>query len=56
MFRAGCEALVSVRVSVTLALAKVTSVEPAIASSIAVPRLRLVTVPHVVAFSPVAIN
>jgi len=56
MLRAVCEVLVSVRVRVTLALAKVTSAEPAIASSIAVPRLRLVTFPHVVEFSPVAMS
>jgi hypothetical protein len=56
MWRAVCEALVSVRVRVTLPLAKVTSAEPTIASSSAVPRLIFVTLPHVVLFSPVAIS
>jgi hypothetical protein len=56
MLRAVCEALVLDRDSVTLALAKVTSAEPTIASSKAVPKLMFVTSPHVVEFSPVVIN
>ena len=55
-FRAVCVALVSVSVRVTLPLAKVTSAEPVMASSIAIPRLSLVMVPHVLFFSPVAIS
>jgi hypothetical protein len=43
-------------VRVSLPLAKVTSAEPTMASSIAVPKLVFVTDPHVVAFSPVVIN
>jgi hypothetical protein len=54
--RAVWVAFVSVNVRVTVALAKVTSADPTIASSIAVPRLTLVTLPHVVVFSPVVIN
>jgi hypothetical protein len=55
-FRAICVALVSVRVRVTLPLAKVTSAEPVMASSRAVPRLVLVMSPHVLFFSPVTIS
>ena len=43
-------------INVTSALEKVTSAEPTIASSRAVPKLVLVTVPHVPEFSPVAIS
>ena len=54
--RATCVEFVSVSVSVTLALAKVTLAEPTTASSKAVPRLTFVTLPHVARFSPVAIS
>jgi hypothetical protein len=54
--RAVCEPLVFVKVSVTLALAKVTSAEPTIASSMAVPKLTFVVVPHVADCSPVVIS
>jgi hypothetical protein len=56
MLRAVCDVLLLDSVSVTLPLEKVTSAEPTIASSIAVPRLTFVTSPHVVEFSPVVIN
>jgi hypothetical protein len=54
--RAVCVPFVLVRVRVTLALAKVTSAEPVIASSIAVPRFTFVVVPHVADCSPVVIS
>tara|TARA_R110000772_G_scaffold1566_9_gene5377 strand:+ start:20225 stop:20818 length:594 start_codon:yes stop_codon:yes gene_type:complete len=54
--RAVCEPFVLVRVKVTLALAKVTSAEPVIASSTAVPKLTFVVDPHVPDCSPVVIN
>ena len=54
--RAVCVPFVFVRVKVTLALAKVTSAEPVIASSIAVPRLTFVVEPHVPDCSPVVIS
>ena len=55
-FRAACVVGVSVRVSVTGPLAKVTSAEPVIASSIAVPRFVLVMSPHWLLFSPCCIS
>lgn len=54
--RAVCEPLVSNKVSVTSALAKVTSAEPVIASSMAVPKLTFVVVPHVPDCSPLVIS
>jgi hypothetical protein len=54
--RAVCVPFVFVRVSVTFALAKVTSAEPVIASSRAVPRLMFVVDPHVPDCSPVVIS
>lgn len=54
--RAACVLLVLTKVSVTLALAKVTSAEPVIASSSAVPKLIFVVVPHVPDCSPVVIS
>jgi hypothetical protein len=54
--RAVCEPFVSVRVRVTLALAKVTLAEPVIASSSAVPKLTFVVEPHVPDCSPVVIS
>ena len=44
------------KVKVTVLLAKVTSAEPVIASSIAVPKLVFVIVPQVPEFSPVPIS
>ena len=55
-FRAVWDALVSVKLMVTLPLAKVTSAVPVMASSRAVPRLVLVIAPHVLFFSPLAIS
>jgi hypothetical protein len=54
--RAVWVALVSVRVKVTVPLAKVTSADPVIASSRAVPRFVLVVVPQVPVCSPVPIS
>jgi hypothetical protein len=54
--RAVCVPLVLVSVKVTFALAKVTSAEPVIASSRAVPRLIFVVDPHVPDCSPVVIS
>ena len=55
-FLAVCEEFVSVKVNVTLALAKDTSAEPVTASSSAVPRLVFVVAPHVPDCSPVVIS
>ena len=54
--RAGCVPFVFVRVRVTLVPVKFISAEPVIASSIAVPKLTLVVVPHVADCSPVVIS
>jgi hypothetical protein len=54
--RATCVELESVSVSVTVPLEKVTSAEPTIASSRAVPKFTFVTLPHVPEFSPVAMS
>ena len=54
--RAVWEALLFVRVSVTVALAKVTSAEPTMASSRAVPKLVLVVEPQEPVCSPVPIS
>ena len=56
MFRAACVELLSDNVRVTSPLENETLALPAIASSTAVPRLVLVTTPHVLRFSPVVIN
>jgi hypothetical protein len=54
--RAVCVPLVLVRVKVTLALAKVTSADPVIASSIAVPKFTFVVDPHEPDCSPVVMS
>jgi hypothetical protein len=54
--RAVCVPFVSVKVKVISALAKVTSAEPVIASSMAVPKLTFVVIPHVDDCSPVVIS
>jgi hypothetical protein len=54
--RAVCDALVFDSVSVTSALAKVTSPEPVIACSMAMPKLSFVVAPQVPDWSPVPIS
>jgi hypothetical protein len=54
--RAVCEPFVFVKVRVTSALEKVTSAEPVIASSMAVPKLTFVVAPHVADCSPVVMS